>query len=386
MRWLILALLFFSRTGLGLQFQSLGSVDDHLITSFGFDYTEIGTLIGMFMLPGLVLALPTGFLGRYLSDRVVVGSGLGLLAAGGLVATAADGFGVLALGRMTCGAGFVLASIFMTKMVADWFAGREIATAMGIVVMSWPFGIAIGQIGHEWLAAEYGWHMAFIAASSYCGIGAVAIFALYRTPQYSSTDAPANRAFLTRNETILTVLASFVWAFFNAAFVVYLSFAPLLLTTSGYAPLQAATTASIASWIMIVSGALCGQVSDRTRKPDIVLYVCLATAMGALALLWQTDFAVPLIVVFGLIGMSPAGVIMALTSEAMGPEKRAFGMSVFFSSYFLIVAPAPAIAGWLYDRSNDPYHPILFAIGLLGLVALSNFVFRVAQRNIGPLH
>ncbi len=390
MRWLILALLFFSRAGLGLQFQSLGSVDDHLITAFGFDYTEIGTLIGMFMLPGLVLALPTGFLGRYLSDRVVVGSGLGLLAAGGLVATAAEGFGVLAVGRMTCGAGFVLASIFMTKMVADWFAGREIATAMGIVVMSWPFGIAIGQIGHEWLAAEYGWPMAFIAASSYCGIGAMAIFALYRSPQHSSTNAPVNtpgnRSLLTRNETILTVLASFVWAFFNAAFVVYLSFAPLLLTTSGYAPLQAATTVSIASWVMIVSGALCGQVADRTRKPDIVLYVCLATAMGALALLRQTDLAVPLIFVFGLIGMSPAGVIMALTSEAMGPDKRAFGMGVFFSSYFLVVAPAPAIAGWLYDRSNDPYHPILFAIALLGLVALSNVVFRVAQRIVGPLH
>jgi MFS family permease len=71
---------------------------------------------------------------------------------------------------------------------------------------------------------------------------------------------------------------------------------------------------------------------------------------------------------------------MALTGEAMAPQKRAFGMGVFLSAYFLLTAPAPAIAGWLYDRTGDPFVPILFAAGLFGLALLANVAFRLAQR------
>jgi len=384
MRWRILALLFLARIGLGLQFQTLGSIGDDLILAFGFDYAEIGTLIGFFMLPGLFLALPAGFAGQYLPDRVLIFLGLGALALGGLVAAVAGGFGLLAVGRMACGAGFVISTIFFTKMIADWFAGREIATAMGILVMSWPFGIAMGQIGHAWLSELAGWRFAFLAASAYCGLGALAVLLFYRTPAGQSATAPRQLRLLSLPELALTLLASSVWALFNAAYVVYLSFAPLMLTAGGYPALEAAAVISLASWMMIVSGAACGQVVDRTRRPDLVLTLCMAVAMASLALLGETSMAVPLSLSFGLLGMAPAGVIMALIGEAMRPDRRALGMGVFFTSYFLIVGPAPAIAGWLYDRTGDPYHPILFAVALFGLTALGNLLFRIAQRALAP--
>ena len=80
-RWLILTLLFFSRIGLGFQFQTLGSVAGELVGQLGLNYTEIGSLIGLFMVPGMVLALPAGFAGRFMSDRFIVGLGLIALAA-----------------------------------------------------------------------------------------------------------------------------------------------------------------------------------------------------------------------------------------------------------------------------------------------------------------
>src|SRR5206468_11678903 len=101
----------------------------------------------------LALSLPAGFAGRHASDRTLVALGLAALALGGGVAAAADGFAVLAVGRLLCGAGFVLTTIYFTKMTADWFAGRELATAMAVLVMSWPGGIALGQVVHGWLAA-----------------------------------------------------------------------------------------------------------------------------------------------------------------------------------------------------------------------------------------
>jgi predicted MFS family arabinose efflux permease len=71
--------------------------------------------------------------------------GLAALAPGGGLCAVAPDFGPMMLGRVLCGAGFVLGTIYMTKMIVDWFAGREIATGMAILVMSWPLGIAMGQ-------------------------------------------------------------------------------------------------------------------------------------------------------------------------------------------------------------------------------------------------
>ena len=67
-----MAVLFASRTGLGFQFQTLGSVSDYLVDIFGFNFAEIGMLIGAFLLPGMVLAVPCGFAGGYTSDRLLV--------------------------------------------------------------------------------------------------------------------------------------------------------------------------------------------------------------------------------------------------------------------------------------------------------------------------
>src|SRR5439155_18257285 len=43
-------------------------------------------------------------------------------------------------GRLASGAGGVLLTVQLTKMGTDWFAGKEIATAMAIFVNSWPAG------------------------------------------------------------------------------------------------------------------------------------------------------------------------------------------------------------------------------------------------------
>lgn len=377
----MLALIFATRVGLGFQFQTIGSVTDPLIQRLHLSFAEVGTLIGLFLMPGLVLAIPAGFAGRYAADRVLVAVGLVCLASGGALAAVADGFVVLALGRLLCGVGFVLTTLYYTKMVADWFAGRELATAMAVLVMSWPFGIAMGQVGHGWLQATQGWRAPFVAASLYCLIGAIAMLLAYRPPPLrTGAAAVAPSARLTSREWTLTLIASVAWATFNAGYVIYLSFAPRVLVAGGMGGLEAAWIISLASWVMIFSGAMCGQIADRTGRSDLILYVCLCCGMASLALLPQVGWAVPLSLAFGLLGVAPAGIVMALTGAAMAPQKRAFGMGVFLSVFFLLTGPAPAVAGWLYDRTGDPFLPILLAITMFALTGLAYVVFRIAQR------
>ncbi len=381
-RWWMLALLFACRTALGFQFQTLGSVSDSLVATLGFSYAQVGTLIGLFMLPGLVLALPAGYLGRWLPDRVLVGLAFLCLAGGGVVASLAQGFGQLALGRIAAGAGFVISTIYLTKMTADWFAGKDLATAMGMLVMSWPLGIAMGQIGHAWIDLHFDWRAAFAVAAAYCALGAAAVFLLYRPPGTGKAAQPGPIG-LPRRELQLTLLAATAWGLFNAGYIVYLSFAPRVLVAAGYGPAQAAAIISLASWVMIFSGAIGGRIADRSGSGTAMLYICTAAAGLTLLLLRQGSLAIVLSLLFGLFGGAPAGVIMALTGEAMAPQRRAFGMGVFFSLYFVIMTLGPPLAGWLFDRSGDAFTSILFGTALFVAAALVYRLFRVV-RNAAP--
>lgn len=385
-RWKILILLFLARTGLGYQFQVLGSVSPQLIDELGFNYRETGTLIGLFMMAGIILSFPAGLAGRYVSDRIMVGSGLAILAIGGLISSVGSGFYLIGLGRLICGAGFVLGTLYFAKMIADWFSGKELATAMGVLVMSWPIGIALGQLLHPLLAASYGYSAAFQIASVYCLGGAAAVLLLYRTPEIPDSD-PASNAETTNVQTAkfspkqwkLTLTAAAAWGLFNAGYVVYLSFSQKLIFDNGFTLLQASAIASLPSWIMLFSGIVAGQIADRTGSRDLLLYGCMLAAVISMLMLKDSRLVIAGVLIFGVMGMAPAGVIMALTADAMPVQARAFGMGVFFTIYFVIVMPAPAIAGWLFDLTGKSFMPLQFAALLFGATAITNYMFRNIQ-------
>jgi MFS family permease len=341
-------------------------------------------MISLFMAPGLFLVLPAGVLGRFASDRLLTGVGLGFLALGGAVSAIAPAPGLLGFGRLLAGTGSLLAMLYLSKMVVDWFDGREIATAMSLFVMSWPLGIAMGQVGHALLADVHGWRMPFAAASVWCAASALAILGLYRPP---SGVPPASRARikgLLPREWGLIVLAGIAWGVFNAGYVVYLSFGPGMLELQGMDTLAAASVISVGSWLMILSGAACGQIADRFGQRETILAVCMASAVLALMLLSLPGAGLAASLLFGLVGMAPAGVIMALAGQAVAPERRAFGMGVFFTIYYAIMTASPPVAGWLLDRAGAPDAAILFGAALFALVLPAAVLFRRLGAGAAP--
>jgi MFS family permease len=67
-RWLILAILFAARAATGFQFQSVGSAANLLMRDLALDYSQIGMLLGAYLLPGVIVALPAGLLGQRFRD------------------------------------------------------------------------------------------------------------------------------------------------------------------------------------------------------------------------------------------------------------------------------------------------------------------------------
>jgi len=181
-RWLVLAVLLIVRTSMGFQYLSVASVSSFLMEDLGIDYTRLGALIGLYQLPGIVLAFPGGLLGRRFGDKRVVMTVLVLMAFGGLLMGVSDSYALAATGRLLSGVGGVLLNVLLVKMVADWFAGLEIVKAMAVLVSSWPLGISLALISLGPLALASSWPIVMYLTASVCLVSLALVFTLYRPP------------------------------------------------------------------------------------------------------------------------------------------------------------------------------------------------------------
>src|ERR1700704_2954977 len=169
-RWMILAVLFAARAAIGFQFQSVGSAATRLMEDLGMDYSQIGMLLGAYLLPGVVVAFPAGLLGQRFRDKTLGLAGLVLMAISGLAMSVSDGFMVALVARTLGGIGATIMALVATKMTTDWFEKREIVLAMSILQMSWPFGAMLALPIQAYLAQLWGWPAAMISGALCAGM------------------------------------------------------------------------------------------------------------------------------------------------------------------------------------------------------------------------
>lgn len=82
-RWWYLAALTLARAAMGFQFQSVAALAPLVAGTLGLDKTQLGWLIGLYLLPGVVFALPGGLLGARFGDKRLVLIGLALMVSAG---------------------------------------------------------------------------------------------------------------------------------------------------------------------------------------------------------------------------------------------------------------------------------------------------------------
>src|SRR5512147_79267 len=111
---------------MAFQFQSVAAVAPLLGGKFGVSLADIGLLIGLYFTPGVALALPGGAIGQRFGDKPTVLGALPMMLIGGLAMALTDYWTMQIAGRVVAGGDGVLLNVQMSKMVDDWFAGREI--------------------------------------------------------------------------------------------------------------------------------------------------------------------------------------------------------------------------------------------------------------------
>lgn len=380
-RWIILAALFLARSTLGYQYQSVASVSPLLVADLGINFAEIGALIGFYSLLGIASALPAGLLGRRFGDTRITFLGIAMMAAGGFVMGLGDSYDTVLLGRILSGAGSVLLTVLATKIVADWFSGREIVTALAILMNSWPVGIALGLVSQGAIAEAWGWQAVFLSTGFVClgGVALVVLAARVR-PEASETPAPqppaaAWRWTISRREAVLASLAGCIWILYNSGFIMIVSFAPAMLVERDFDIAEAGALISIGTFVYMFAIPIGGWLSERLQRPNVTMVGCFLLITVIVA---AVPFVESVVMVFALAGIFvgiPTGNVMALSVESVRAENRNMGVGFYYSFHYVGLTFIPLIAGWSLDLSGSTAAPMFvgatytaLAIGVLGVL------------------
>lgn len=300
-RWSILVLLFLVRTGMGIQYQEIAALSSLYMTDFSISVADIGLLIGLYHAPGAFLALPGGAIGARLGDKGTVLIGLALMICGGLVMAFVAVWSMQMAGRLLAGVGGILLNVVMSKMVTDWFAGKEIATAMAVIGNAAPFGIALALVTLPFVAETGGLTSASYAIIAYLAVAMVALAFLYRAPLPAGSAAPRQSLWPDRLTAWALIAAGVVYGLYNAALVAILGFGPLMLTERGWTMAAASSTTSVVLWLVAFSLPAGGWLADRTGRGTLILLGGIIGFGAAMVLSSRVDSVTPAFILLGIL-------------------------------------------------------------------------------------
>ena len=379
-RWMVLWMLVVVRVAMGYQFQSAASAAPWLISEFGIDYATVGSLVGFYTLPGILFALPGGYIARRIGEKNLLLFGLALMTAGGGVSAVGGDFAWVMGGRLVAAFGVVFLFVVMTKAVGDWFQGGERFLAMALFLNGWPVGIAVALVAQPALGAGLAWHWIFLTSGALAAAALLTMAATFRHPPgYHETAAADGSQRLGRRAAALVVISGIAWSTINSGHIIVVSFAPTFLAARGLGPVEAGAVVSLNMWAAIAGVILGGWFTGRYRGPVTLTCITLLLGAGAVVLFaFDTNYALWL-TLSGFVVLMGAGVQAALPLEALGAGNRAFGLGLFYALWFLGFALLPGVGGWTRDVTGDPAAPILLGAALIALTAPLLILFRLLQ-------
>jgi predicted MFS family arabinose efflux permease len=348
--WGVLVAVSIARFAFGYQLQTVASLRPELVAAFRLDYAGIGSLVGAYMLPGIVAALLLGFMAQRFGERTVLGGGLLLMTVGSLAAALAGGPGGIAAARAVAGIGAVSLTVLQSKVVADRFAGRGFLLALGIMLGSFPIGIGVGQILHRDIAHAFGWPAAFLAGAVPAGLATVVLLVSWRTGDYAP---PRSMSWPSRDECLQSAIAGLVWTFYTCGFITFLTYTPALLAEHGQPPWVTDVVMNAATWGNLPAILFGSAVAERFGA-NRVFHVGMLVAVLSVAAMPLLDWPLLLGAVYGTVAAMHGTVIVGTGTLSARPQHRAVGMALFYTVYYIGSTVFPALCGRAADLVGHP--------------------------------
>ncbi|MGZ3558922.1 MAG: MFS transporter [Thermodesulfobacteriota bacterium] len=383
-RWVILIIVYLSVLAFTFIFQSIPPILPFIHSELNLTYSQSGLLMSLFSLPGIFVSL----LGGFLSDRYGIrslGTGCFLLMIGGtsLVTLGMD-LHILELGRVVAGVGACTLSVFLPKLLSQWFKGKELGLAMGIYNTGVPLGSVIcfglfGKMGSLW-----GWRLPILLTGIYLVITFILFFILYRFPP--SPDIGENkplRIYRSLAEMGLPIwFVGLSWLWFNAAFTSFVTFAPNLFLQKNYTIEQSGLLIGIPLLGSLFFSAPIGYLVDRFRHQEWFIGTAgVALAILALFFNFSSSFLL-LVILMGIFSAMIPAPIYSLPPEILKIENVGLGFGIISTCSSIGLFVAPYLVGKAKDISGSDGWSFI----LISLFSLLIMIFIFLTRRLRNFH
>ncbi len=292
-----------------------------LSAQFGLSAAALGNLSAFYFYSYVAVQIPTGLLADRWGPRRVLAAGAALTAAGTLLFALAPDVAVANAGRLAIGAAGGVAFVSMLKLASHWMPSPRFAFVSAVALFVGVVGATLAGAPLRAAVDAFGWRPVMLASAAGTAALAVLLWIVVR-------DDPSERGYASyypeaggpaRGPSILAQLAEVLryrntWLLLGISggfSGILLTFpglwgVPFLVSQYGFAPRQAALTAS-AMLVAWAAGSLAfGPLSQRlgARKP--LLYGGLAVTQALWALVVYVPGHRPAVLVALLVAMSVA--------------------------------------------------------------------------------
>jgi MFS family permease len=354
-RWIILAIAYLSILAFTFIFQSIPPLLPLIISDLRLTYAQSGLLMSLFSLPGLFVSLLGGFLSdRYKMRPLAAGCFVSMIGGTLLVALGAD-LRILWVGRIIAGIGAITLSIFLPKLLSQWFKHRELGLAMGIYNTGVPLGsvICFGLFGG--MGSQWGWRTPILLTGAYLLIAFVLFLSLYQLPHAPEErkNKPAGIYKSIREMGWPIWWVGFSWLWYNAAFTCFATFAPDLFLQKGYTIEQSGLLIGIPLLGSLFFSTPIGYLVDRFKHQEWFIGAG-AVALAVLASLFNLGSPYLLLVI--LMGISSATIpapIYSLPPEILKIQNVGLGFGVISTCSSIGLFAAPYLVGKAKDLTGS---------------------------------
>jgi MFS family permease len=381
-RWVILGIVYLSILAFTLIFQSIPPILPFILSELHLTYAQSGLLMSLFAFPGIFVSL----LGGFLADRYgmrLLGTGCFLLMIGGtLLVGLGEDLPVLGLGRIIAGIGGLTLSVFLPKLLSQWFKEKELGLAMGIFNTGVPLGSVIcfglfGKMGSLW-----GWRVPVLLTGIYLLVTSILFLSFYRLPpsQEMGEDKPLSILKSLREMGYPIWLVGFSWLWFNAAFVSFATFAPNLFLQKNYTIEQSGLLIGIPLLGSLLFSAPIGYLVDRFKHQELFIGMgAIALAILALFFNFSSSFLF-LVILMGIFSAMIPAPIYSLPPEMLKTENVGLGFGVISTCSSIGLFVAPYLVGKAKDLTGS-YGWSFILISLFSFLIMVFIFFTHRSRN-----
>lgn len=374
-QWFALAVAYVFTLTYVMSLQSVPPLVHLLKKEIPLDFSQVGTLMGVFSLPGVLIAIPGGIWADRHNIRSIGTVSLAMVVIGNATVACAQDYRWLIGGRLVAGIGAMMLAILGPQILTRLFDKGKIGFAMGIFNTAVPVGVLLSMNALGFLGESIGWRITLFACNTVPLVAYLLFRSLSSAPQAIEAAKIRNAAVFPRNGIGLgIVLLASIWLLFNAACLSFLSFGSDLFAGIGKGLDASHFLVSSIMLGALVLSPLVGYLIDRFDCRYFYIVTAAIVMAASFLLLAQADAPIPWIALLSIaVGFVPVCVFI-LVPSVVGIKHVGLGYGVLNTFLNIGNSLGPYVTGRTIDAAGFPEAGFYAMASYAGLMTIVVFL------------